>query len=292
MIPPQSFVDVRRWWPEVSSQVGPLAVPSKRRQDQRHHRLMAASLQAKTFLGSPLYRDVGRRRAASVLVVSTAFVRAALGGRGLGNLPELHRNPHCHAQRDPSRVRAFRPVIRQGSGCSRTRCLGIRGPFAHQCGTALMLTIVEVVGRLNISNSDANQWALDKEGHRRKELRFMLDSPLQRLVVLRLVCEPLRHLLSAKYDLSSNAWEEKQRSSAFPYLVAVKAPASGGSWLVCVTNTLENKALENAQLLLECSSMWEVLPESSMRREDVLVSVFISLCPLGALVTELLIEPH
>ena len=37
--------------------------------------------------------------------------------------------------------------------------------------------------------------------------------------------------------------------------------------------------------------MWEVLPDPLMR-EDVLVSVFICLSRLGAMVTELLIDPH
>ena len=186
MIPPQSFVDVRRCWPEVSPQVGPLAVPSKRRLDQRHHRLMAASLQAKTFWASPLYRDVGRRRAASVLVVSTAFVRAALGGGGLeislnsiGILTAMHNViPRAYArfvQSHSARERLFTDAM--------PRNLWTIRPPMH-CGTALMLTIVEVVGRLGISNSDANQWALDNEGHRRKELRFMLDLPVQRLVVV------------------------------------------------------------------------------------------------------------
>ena len=142
-----------------------------------------------------------------MLVVSTAFVRAALGGGGLeislnsiGILTAMHNViPRAYARFVQESFGKGAAV--HGHDASE---LVDHSPTMH-CGTALILTIVEVVGRLGISNSDANQWALDNEGHRRKELRFMLDSLLQRLAVLRLVCEPLRHLLSAKYDLSSNA---------------------------------------------------------------------------------------
>ena len=128
---------VRRWWPEVSPQRGPLAVPSKRRLDQRHHRHMAASLQSRTFWGSPLHRDVGRRRAADMLVVSTAFIQAA-SVRRLGNPAEPDRKTHCHAQSVRSaRERLFTDAMPRSSWTSR-------GPM--HCGTALMLTMVDVVG--------------------------------------------------------------------------------------------------------------------------------------------------
>ena len=109
MIPPQSFVDVRRCWPEVSPQVWP----------------SCSTFQTATGLTTPSTYDylAPSENVLGIAVVSRCWSKACCKracrqhrlctsgiGRGrLGNLPELHRNPHSHAQRDPSLVRAFRP---------------------------------------------------------------------------------------------------------------------------------------------------------------------------------------
>ena len=91
-------------------------------------------------------------------------------------------------------------------------------------------------------------------------LASMSDSPQQSLVVFRLVCEPRRHLVSQ---------------------VRLAVGSLGGDAAVTCAAKRQKRRRKKVQLLFECSSVWEVLPDPSMR-EDVLFSVFISLSRLGA----------
>lgn len=145
------------------------------------------------------------------------------------------------------------------------------------------------------AGGDTSTWQEERVQNRRAALAFMMDSPLEKLVLLRLAVEPLRSLLTAKFMVASPEWDAKSRCADLP------SSADGGEApgderaqfrvLVSALNVHERQALDKLSLLFKEESLWELMPQDS-HREDVSTLAFRVLSRQGGLIEQLLMDGH
>ena len=147
-------------------------------------------------------------------------------------------------------------------------------------------------GGPNAPPKDDNSWQEEQTQNRRAGLGFVSKSPLTTTIVLRLVVEPLRQLLTAKFKVADPSWEIEQRCLDIPR----ETPNANNSQrsfraAVSATNIHEFEALGKLKMLFTESAMWELIPHSDVT-EDNVADTFKMLSALGSLIHELLVSVH
>lgn len=106
-------------------------------------------------------------------------------------------------------------------------------------------------------------WARQNATDRRIALGFLRLKPLGHLILLRMLMEPLRQLLSAQFEQASDKWEAKQRAQAAKALNEGKAASRKYRVVELAEGTLGQTFYEQLQLLFEAPVLWAAMPPST-----------------------------
>lgn len=134
-------------------------------------------------------------------------------------------------------------------------------------------------------------WAEVNALHRRVALAWLASRPLDTLLLQRLVMEPLRQLLASQFRVSSQAWEDEQRSRA---AAAVTSGAPGvRQYRLSLAAQGEDEARVFAKLndLWTEPAMWSVMPWQA-HTVAFRALAFRMISKAGCVVRQLLDFPH
>ena len=126
---------------------------------------------------------------------------------------------------------------------------------------------------------------------RRIAAQWWRGRPFHRLVLTRLVMEPLRELLSEKLTVAGDQWERHQVAQ----LIQSQREGQPGhrDYLVTLAahNTIETKSLNKARLLMDDPVMWTEYPTDSMIESNNCLA-FRMLSHVRCSIFQDLIVPH
>ena len=106
----------------------------------------------------------------------------------------------------------------------------------------------------------ASSWAAQNAASRRVAGAWWSSEPAHKILVMRIVMEPLREMLASRLHLGGRAWVGHQAESAAA--VAKRGAPPKRTWpaQVCASNELEERCLQLTRLLLEDGHQWELIP--------------------------------
>lgn len=140
---------------------------------------------------------------------------------------------------------------------------------------------------------DAPSWAEVNAKHRRLAAEWVMQRPLAKMLLQRMVMEPLRALMAAQFTIASDEWEQKQLAA-----VAEAAARGDTGWgtreyrvSVAASGSLEKRFFEQLQVLLGRPEMWQAMPTSALTASFCALG-FKLVSRSGCCVLELLQHPH
>lgn len=139
----------------------------------------------------------------------------------------------------------------------------------------------------------ADVWQQENEKSRRLGLRFVSMGPEAFIILMRLVYEPMRKLLSFKLAVADEDFEAARREAERQALAGGTSDQHPREYriLLSARSVAEQNALRKLRLLYDEPEMWQLMPESALT-EDWAGRAFRLCSRQGALVQELLIEPQ
>lgn len=143
------------------------------------------------------------------------------------------------------------------------------------------------------SSAAPSTWQAENDHSRREGLRFVTGPMEVSLILMRLVFEPLRCLMASKLKVSGDVFEAEQREAERVSLMTEGSDAQPRKYRVLLSamNVAEYHAQDKLSVLMFSQEMWSLLPESAFTLK-VLGMAFRCCSRLGALLEELLIDPH
>lgn len=143
------------------------------------------------------------------------------------------------------------------------------------------------------STADPSAWAAVNAAHRREATQWVLSAPLPRLMLQRLVMEPLRRLLASQFEVAGESWDLEQLAKT-----AVAAARGEQTWdsreyRVCIAASCrdEQQFFDRLRLLQESDSLWDILPLGAYTEKFASLA-FKMISKAGCCVAELLRKPH
>lgn len=144
------------------------------------------------------------------------------------------------------------------------------------------------------SGGQERSWAEINASHRRIALTWVQSDPLAKIMLQRLVLEPLRQVLVAQFATAGDDFEQKQRSK-LAQAMQDGAPVTFGSrkyrLTIAAEGGVETKCFAQIHTLFAEAAMWEIFPRTAytVRFRSL---AFRMLSRAGCVVKQLLEFPH
>lgn len=129
--------------------------------------------------------------------------------------------------------------------------------------------------------------------HRRMAATWLESRPLGRLMLQRIIMEPLRQLQRRQFELAGDDWEQKQRLRALSAQNAGTSSLQARDYRVCVAASGRDEAafFSQLRLLLREADLWSILPLSCFTVAFRALA-FRLISRAGCAIHELLAVPH
>lgn len=169
--------------------------------------------------------------------------------------------------------------------------VGRRGAEHH--GQALVLVGLGVAADSQAPDEEALCGPKANAARRGQALAWLNTAPFGRLVLQRLLMEPLRQLLGRQFEVAGADWEQSQACKAAQAAEEGEAKVASRDFRLTLAaqGEAERKCLEQAQLLWTERNLWAALPESNYTVEFRALS-FACLSRLVCATHQLLVVPH
>ena len=109
-------------------------------------------------------------------------------------------------------------------------------------------------------------WAAQNAASRRVAGAWWAAEPAHKIIVMRMVMEPLREMLARRLRIGGRAWASKQAEAAAAAARAGAPPMRRWPATVCASNELEETCLQQTRRLLEDGEQWELVPRKHWTR--------------------------
>lgn len=139
-----------------------------------------------------------------------------------------------------------------------------------------------------------NTWAAINAKNRRIAAEWLDNQPLDKMMLQRLVMEPLRQLLARQFQVASHEWELEQRGRlAEATMAGQPTNFNNREYRLCLAaeGDDEERFFERLQTLFEQPELWRSMPLSSYTEEFQSLA-FKCISRAGCCVKELLDHPH
>lgn len=139
--------------------------------------------------------------------------------------------------------------------------------------------------------AESNKSAAFNDKSRRMAAAWWQSQPFPRMVLMRLIMEPVRVLLAAKLEVSGEAWEKLETSKLADRIARGCAPRRDYVVSLAASNSVENECLGKARALMQHSGLWVGLPLVAVSVKMRCLA-FRMLSRVRTLIHELLVTPH
>ena len=139
--------------------------------------------------------------------------------------------------------------------------------------------------------ADASNWQAFNSRSRSVAGAWWDSEPKVRLIIIRLVMEPARSLMSSYLTMAGDDWNAAQIKACLHARLAGREPHREYRVSVAASNVLEEACLARVHTLLGSDTLWATLPEAALTKSNRALA-FRMLSRLACGVHELLIKPH
>lgn len=183
-------------------------------------------------------------------------------------------------------VASFSKSTTTPQACTSDEALGVEAAI---CDGAALAPLVQ--GAEAVPNDSTSAWKRENMEHRSLGLKFVDTHPVEDLVVMRLVLEPMRQMLSAKLYASGDRSEVEQRTLELMGSLCGdgEVPPRSFRVLISALSVHELAAQRKLKMLFDDAIMWSLLHQTCFT-EACNVKIFRMLSRQGALIEELLIH--